>query len=368
MSDLIIPVVMPKWGLTMKEGLLAAWHVDEGDTINPGDEVMDVETDKIANVVEATESGLLRRKVGEEGKTYPCQAVLGVLAPEEVSDTEIDEFLANYVLPEPEEEEEDTGPVYEFADLSFGKMRYEHREGEGTPVILIHGFGGDLGNWIFNIDSLASKAPVYAIDLPGHGQSEKKIENPDLNLIVSSVTELMDKLDIKKAHLVGHSMGGLVSAKIAIDFSEKVESICLIGSAGLGDDITSDYIEGFVNSVSKKDLKPKLSYLFADPGLVNRSLVDDLLKYKRLDGVDSFIKSLSSSLFPNGKQSSVISKDLETLEKKILIIHGEKDAIISVSHAKSVKNGKVEIISDAGHNVQLEQASKVNELILNHIS
>ena len=129
-----------------------------------------------------------------------------------------------------------------------------------------------------------------------------------------------------------------------------------------------DYIEGFVNSVSKKDLKPKLSYLFADPGLVNRSLVDDLLKYKRLDGVDSFIKSLSSSLFPNGKQSSVISKDLETLEKKILIIHGEKDAIISVSHAKSVKNGKVEIISDAGHNVQLEQASKVNELILNHIS
>ena len=368
MSDLIIPVVMPKWGLTMKEGLLAAWHVDEGDTINPGDEVMDVETDKIANVVEATESGLLRRKVGEEGKTYPCQAVLGVLAPEEVSDAEIDEFLASYIIPEPDEEEEEAGPVYEFAELSFGKMRYEHRDGEGTPIILIHGFGGDLGNWIFNIDSLAAKSPVYAIDLPGHGQSEKKIENPDLSFMVSSVIELLDILKINKAHLIGHSMGGLISSRVALDHPEKVESICLIGSAGLGKDINSDYIDGFVNSVNKKELKPKLSYLFADPSLVNRSMIDDLLKFKRLDGVDTFLKSLSKSLFPDGNQNSIISNDLDNLDMKILIIHGEKDAIINSSHANSVSNAVLEIIPDAGHNVQLEQASKVNELILNHIS
>ena len=54
MSEQITAILMPKWGLSMKEGTLAAWHVEEGAEIAPGDEIMDVETDKIANVVEAT--------------------------------------------------------------------------------------------------------------------------------------------------------------------------------------------------------------------------------------------------------------------------------------------------------------------------
>ncbi|MFA7588414.1 MAG: biotin/lipoyl-containing protein, partial [Novosphingobium sp.] len=63
MSD-ITPILMPKWGLSMKEGKLSAWHVSEGDEIKVGDEIMDVETDKIANVVEAADAGLLRRRIG----------------------------------------------------------------------------------------------------------------------------------------------------------------------------------------------------------------------------------------------------------------------------------------------------------------
>lgn len=57
MSDQIIPILMPKWGLSMRVGTLAAWHVEEGTDISPSDEIMDVETDKIANVVEAADGG-----------------------------------------------------------------------------------------------------------------------------------------------------------------------------------------------------------------------------------------------------------------------------------------------------------------------
>ena len=71
---------MPKWGLSMKEGTLAAWHVEEGTEINPGDEIMDVETDKIANVVEAADGGLLRRCVGEAGEVYPS-SIAGCYGP-----------------------------------------------------------------------------------------------------------------------------------------------------------------------------------------------------------------------------------------------------------------------------------------------
>ena len=103
----ITPLVMPKWGLSMKEGTLSAWHVEEGQTIVPGQEIMDVETDKIANAVEAADGGLLRRRVGEIGQVYPVKALLGILAPEDVSDAEIDAFVAAFEVPAAGDDDED---------------------------------------------------------------------------------------------------------------------------------------------------------------------------------------------------------------------------------------------------------------------
>ena len=80
MSGKITPIVMPKWGLAMKEGKLVGWLVEEGQAIASGQEIMEVETDKIANVVEAQEAGTLRRRVGETDKVYPVKTLLGVIA------------------------------------------------------------------------------------------------------------------------------------------------------------------------------------------------------------------------------------------------------------------------------------------------
>src|SRR4029450_7086446 len=98
---------MPKWGLTMTEGTLSAWHVEEGQTITPGQEIMDVETDKIANAVEAADGGLVRRRIGEIGQIYPVKALLGVMAPPEVSDAEIDAYVAAFEVPVANEVDED---------------------------------------------------------------------------------------------------------------------------------------------------------------------------------------------------------------------------------------------------------------------
>lgn len=70
-SPTIIPIVMPKWGLSMKEGTVNAWLVDEGTEITVGLPILDVETDKIANAVEAPDAGTLRRKVAQAGDVLP---------------------------------------------------------------------------------------------------------------------------------------------------------------------------------------------------------------------------------------------------------------------------------------------------------
>ena len=95
----ITPIIMPKWGLSMKEGKVTSWLVEEGADISVGTPILEVETDKIANAVEAPDPGTLRRKVAQDGDTLPVKALLGVMASPEVSDADIDAYVAAYVTP-----------------------------------------------------------------------------------------------------------------------------------------------------------------------------------------------------------------------------------------------------------------------------
>jgi len=90
----IYEITMPKWGLTMEEGTLVKWMVEPGTTVEPGMEIAEVETDKIVNVLENTQAGVLRRLVAEEGDVLPVGALLGIIAEEGVTDADIDAFIA----------------------------------------------------------------------------------------------------------------------------------------------------------------------------------------------------------------------------------------------------------------------------------
>lgn len=94
MTANIKAIVMPKWGMEMAEGDIASWHVAVGDTINVEDELVDVETSKIVNVVTSTAAGVLRAIVAQPGETHKVGAMLGVVADADVSDADIEAFIA----------------------------------------------------------------------------------------------------------------------------------------------------------------------------------------------------------------------------------------------------------------------------------
>jgi pyruvate dehydrogenase E2 component (dihydrolipoamide acetyltransferase) len=365
----ITPLVMPKWGLEMREGTVTAWLVEEGARIEVGTPILDVETDKISNAVEAPDAGLLRRKVAQEGETLPVKALLGVLAEPEVGDADIDAFVAGYVVPAAEAGEEEAGAAYEFAEVGGLRVRYARRgEGVGPPVLFLHGFGGDLGNWLFNLDAVAEVAPVIALDLPGHGQSEPRLPGATLQDLAAFVGGFLDQLDIERAHLVGHSLGGAIAAQLALDQPQRVASLALVNSAGLGPEFNAGYTEGFVSAASRRELKPVVEQLFSDPSLVSRQLIDDLLKYKRIDGVTELLQALHDSLFAGGRQTALPGAELERVGAPLLVVWGREDRIIPSAHAGNAPAGAtVQVLEGAGHMVMMERAGDVNTLLKRHI-
>jgi pyruvate dehydrogenase E2 component (dihydrolipoamide acetyltransferase) len=89
-------VTMPKWGIEMQEGTLTAWNFSEGQAVEKGAGLFDVETEKIVNSAESPASGTLRRILVRPGETFPVGALLAVLGPPQATEAEVDAFVAAF--------------------------------------------------------------------------------------------------------------------------------------------------------------------------------------------------------------------------------------------------------------------------------
>ena len=96
MSQKIFPITMPKWGIEMQQGTITEWHAVPGGALAKGAPLLDVETEKIVNSVEAPVAGTLRRIVAETGSTEAVGALIAVFADAAVSEAEIDTFITGF--------------------------------------------------------------------------------------------------------------------------------------------------------------------------------------------------------------------------------------------------------------------------------
>ena len=364
-SERIHPITMPRWGMTMTEGKLVGWLAADGQAIEPGKDLLEIETTKITNVVGAPAAGVMRRQLVKEGVTVPVGTLLGVIAETDVSDSEIDNFVATQrVAAAAAAEQTGEGPVprviaaggYLINVLSTGS-------GDAMPLILIHGFGGDLNSWMFNQPELSVDRPVHAVDLPGHGDSGLTMESGGVPDLARAIIATMDALAIERAHLIGHSLGGSVALFLATKHPRRVGSVLLVAPGGLGPEINMAFIEGLITADRRKAMQTVLESLFADPKLASRRMADDLLQAKRRDGVPEAFRKIAAANFTDGRQAGGMRAGLASLKMPIGIVWGSEDKVIPASQAEGLPgNVAAHVIELTGHMPHMERAQEFNSI------
>jgi pyruvate dehydrogenase E2 component (dihydrolipoamide acetyltransferase) len=363
----IVAVTMPKWGLSMQLGKITGWIVGEGDEVSPGDELADIETEKIAGTLEAADAGTLRRIVARVGEEVPVSSTIALIAPADVSDGDLDAAAAEAraVIDAGVPDEAAGGPPVETAEVGGRKISYAGTGQDGDVVLLVHGYGGDRNSWLFLQEPLAARYRVYALDLPGHGTSSKDVGDGSVEMLAGTVLGVLNAIGVQRAHLVGHSLGGAVAVAAAARDPLRVSSLTLIAPSGFGPDINAGYLRGFADAQTRRELKPVVGQLFADESLVTRQVVDDLLAYKRLDGVDAALHTLLGTLLDGEAQRLDSGAALAVTggAVPVTVVWGSADRIIPPAQAGSVAGAARRLVDGAGHMPHMEKPAEVQAAI-----
>ncbi|MGH6902904.1 MAG: alpha/beta fold hydrolase, partial [Geminicoccaceae bacterium] len=151
---------------------------------------------------------------------------------------------------------------------------------------------------------------------------------------------------------------------LALNHADRVASVTAICSAGLGPEINMVYIDGFMAAKRRKQLQPVLEMLVADPQMVSREMIEDVLRFKRLDGAEAALNRIVDDTFAGGQQALQLTDRLGEIRAPVQVIWGKKDRIIPPRHAEGLPAGiRVHLLDGAGHMAHMEKAAEVNELI-----
>ena len=261
--------------------------------------------------------------------------------------------------------------------------RYWTAGDKGSAVVLVHGLGGFIENWVYNINALAEQHRVYTVDLVGFGRSDKTPLTRDMNVLVKFINDFMKIQNIEKASLIGNSLGGGLVLLFALDFPEKVAKLVLVDNAGMGRDVISDFKLCSLPVLGELLTRPSLKgtarlwkEIVYDAALVTPELVN--LSYGIISqpgAKKALLATLRVGIDLCGQRARLVNhllSRLSTIIAPTLVVWGQQDRIIPVAHAQiavdKIPGARLEIFDRCGHMPQLEHPEEFNKLVLEFLA
>jgi pimeloyl-ACP methyl ester carboxylesterase len=219
---------------------------------------------------------------------------------------------------------------------------------DGPVVILLHGLASDGDTWDRAIGPLAAHGlRVIALDLLGHGQSDKPQSEYLLDDFIESVAEFLDAVGLTSATLCGHSFGGAIAMYFGTRYPERVDRVVLVSAGGLGREVHPVLRAAALRmapAVLRAALRPRLRSLYGRPGLhrMLRLTPDNVTNLRRAaralgspSGQASFFASLRGVIEPSGQRSA--SAEMRAFAERVpmLLIWNRGDPVIPLAHAQA---------------------------------
>jgi pimeloyl-ACP methyl ester carboxylesterase len=254
--------------------------------------------------------------------------------------------------------------------------------GDGDPVVLVHGLGGQWQNWLENIPRLAQSRRVVAMDLPGFGCTPEPEDDEGITITRYGrwVNELANRLGLETVDLVGNSMGGYIAAEVAIQFPERVSRLVLVSAAGIS---SAEVLQmpiltiGRVAAAVASNSVTRYRRLAARPVTRHMSLAL-VARHPRLLKADlayeGFFKGGGKPGFDDALRASLdydFRDRLSDVKVPTLIVWGERDSIIPIRDAdefeRLIEDSRKVVMKDCGHIAMAERPDAFNDVLVDFL-
>ena len=249
--------------------------------------------------------------------------------------------------------------------------------GTGRPLVMLGGLASSVrASWGALLPHLLPSFHIYAVDLPGQGDSDKPAAAYSVHYAVDALVNVLDTLKLEQVDILGASLGGMVTLSTVLEHPGRVRRAAVVGSAGIGQDVTLALrlatlpLLGEVATTPRRSwIKMGLRYNFADPRHVTDELVDEFYRARRLPGAQAVVlRVLRSGVGLGGlRPSAVLGERLRQVAVPTLVLWGRQDRVLPVGHAyraaELIPDARLHVFEDTGHDVATERPAELTQIL-----
>ncbi|SCL36613.1 Pimeloyl-ACP methyl ester carboxylesterase [Micromonospora nigra] len=264
--------------------------------------------------------------------------------------------------------------------LTVDGRRVRHRvDGDGPPVVMLHGIGRTLRDFTEQHELLADRYRVHSVDLPGYGGSLPPAGRCTLEALGGFVGRYLDAVGVEApVHLVGNSLGGAVAMRVAVADPARVASLALVNSAGFGREVTIALRLLALRPLGRLMLRPtrfaarraELS-LFCDPSFATAERIAYALEVARRPYAARVMletaRDLGTFRGVGDRWREELLAGVERLDVPTLVVWGDRDLILPALHLDAARDrlprARTHLFRGCGHMPQIECAQEFSDLL-----